>query len=340
VIARVSLRILRKLFHRLEIEMSEEVEAALLPAGAALVVAMGCMIGIVMIDPPPTLRDVSLKLGGTIAVLALHSATSALVKPLEDTTKYAMARRADLEVVWIARAVRIFASIIAIAMILRVWGIDISNLIGGLGVFGAAIAFLLQDYLRNVIAGLANSRENRFTVGDWVRVDGVADGTVVRTGLRSTTIRGFDLSLSQVPNQELANRPLTNFTRRPHRRIHWEIDVTYDTTAAQLRQICEEIDSYLRTSKDFIETPLTPRFVRVKAFGPYSIKILVYCFTTTNVWGEFLEVQQELAMTIKAIVEGVGASFAFPSRSIYIERTGTVPEAMVERPGPSAGRAG
>ena len=46
---------------------------------------------------------------------------------------------------------------------------------------------------------------------------------------------------------------------------------------------------------------------------------MVYCFTKTTVWGEWLEVKEALAYKIKEIVEGAGSGFAFPSRSLYVE---------------------
>ena len=60
-------------------------------------------------------------------------------------------------------------------------------------------------------------------------------------------------------------------------------------------------------------------FVRIDRFSDSSIDILLYCFTKTTDWGEWLEVKETLAYKIKEIVEAAGTGFAFPSRSVYIE---------------------
>ena len=60
--------------------------------------------------------------------------------------------------------------------------------------------------------------------------------------------------------------------------------------------------------------------VRVEKFSDSSIDILVRCFTDSNSWSNSLEVKERLAIEIKQIVEKNGASFAFPSQSIYIEK--------------------
>ena len=60
-------------------------------------------------------------------------------------------------------------------------------------------------------------------------------------------------------------------------------------------------------------------FVRIDRFNDSSIDIMVYCFTKTIVWGEWLEIKEALAYKIKEIVETAGAAFAFPSQSLYVE---------------------
>ena len=49
--------------------------------------------------------------------------------------------------------------------------------------------------------------------------------------------------------------------------------------------------------------------------------ILVICFTSTKDWDKYLEIKEELAIKIKDSVEKIGLNFAFPSQSVYIEKT-------------------
>ena len=63
----------------------------------------------------------------------------------------------------------------------------------------------------------------------------------------------------------------------------------------------------------------TKTFVFVDSFGASSVDIMVYCFTKTTVWGEWLACKERLAYKIKDIVEGHGTAFAFPSTSLYVE---------------------
>jgi MscS family membrane protein len=89
-------------------------------------------------------------------------------------------------------------------------------------------------------------------------------------------------------------------------------------------------------NRAFAKPPDVSLFVRIDAFSESSIDIMLYCFTVSTVWGEWLEIKERLAYRIKEIVEGAGTGFAFPSRSIYIETPGgETPEVFV----PPEGRA-
>jgi MscS family membrane protein len=129
----------------------------------------------------------------------------------------------------------------------------------------------------------------------------------------------FDKAPVYVPNAKLSDNSVINFTAMTHRRIYWMITVQYCTTVEQLRRIRDGIEKHILDSEDFAKPPEVPTFVRIDRFSDSSIDVMVYCFTKTTAWGEWLAIKEELAFKIKEIVEGAGAGFAFPSRSIYIE---------------------
>ena len=74
-----------------------------------------------------------------------------------------------------------------------------------------------------------------------------------------------------------------------------------------------------------------PCLIFVDGFNDSSIDIMVYCFTETTDWQEWLTQKQDLAYAIKEIVEGVGTGFAFPSRTIY-HAQGSLPLAEIFEP--------
>lgn len=232
----------------------------------------------------------------------------------------------DAMVDWVAKVARVLFVLIGAATILELWGIAVGPIIAGLGLFGVAVALGAQDLFKNLIAGLFVIGERRFQVGDWICVEGVVEGTVLQIGFRTTTVRRFDRAPVYVPNARLADGALTNFSRMTHRRIRWLLGLEYRTTLDQLKQIRAEIEQYILQSDEFAKPEEVATFVRIDAFNDSSIDVLIYCFTRTTVWGEWLEIKERLACRIKEIVEGAGAGFAFPSRSLYLETLPDSPE--------------
>jgi MscS family membrane protein len=235
---------------------------------------------------------------------------------------------------WLVKFVRLLFVALGAATILELWGIAVAPILAGFGLFGVAVALGAQDLFKNLIAGLFVLGERRFETGDWIAVDGVVEGTVLQIGFRTTTIRRFDRAPVYVPNARLADNAVTNFSRMTHRRIRWMLGVEYRTTLEQLREIRDGIERYILESDEFARPDEVATFVRIDSFNDSSIDILLYCFTRTTVWGEWLEIKERLACRIKEIVEGAGTGFAFPSRSLYLENAGDVAEVFPLSPPP------
>lgn len=268
---------------------------------------------------------------------ALYQVTgplSASIKRLEELLTREM-------VDWLVSFLHIAVVFIGAAAILEIWGIKVGPILAGLGLFGVAVALGAQDLFKNLIAGILVIAEKRMRVGDWIMVDGVVEGTVEHIGFRSTHVRRFDKAPVFVPNAKLSDNAVTNFSAMTHRRIKWMIGIEYGATIEQLRAIRDGIETYVLENDDFASPSEVSTFVRVDSFNDSSIDILLYCFTKTTNWGEWLKIKEALAYQIKEVVEGAGSGFAFPSRSLYLESvSGDAAEVFMPPSQVSKGRAG
>lgn len=221
---------------------------------------------------------------------------------------------------WMLKALQIGLVVMGFAAVAQVWGVEIAPILAGLGIFGIAIGLGAQDLFKNLISGILILTEKRFVPGEWIAADGVVEGTVEKINFRSTLIRRFDKSPVYVPNSLLSDGPVVNFSRMTHRRIKWVVGVEYRTTIDQLKYIRDEIEAVLWTDDRFAKPPEAALFVRVDSFNASSIDFLIYTFTHTKNWGEWLEIKEELAVKIMEIIERAGTGFAFPSRTIYMQQ--------------------
>lgn len=221
---------------------------------------------------------------------------------------------------WLVKLLQIILIVLGFGAVADIWGIAIAPILAGLGVFGIAVGLGAQDLFKNLISGILIMSEKRFHPGEWIQVDGVVEGTVEKINFRSTLIRRFDKSPVYVPNGLLSDSPLTNFSRMSHRRIKWVVGVEYRTSVDQLKYIRDEIEAWIWNDPRFARPPEAAMFVRVNTFNDSSIDFLIYCFTHSTNWGEWLKIKEELAVAIYEIIERAGTGFAFPSRTLYMQQ--------------------
>lgn len=304
---------------RTETKIDDYIRDAIKSPLRFLFLALGLFFATEYLNFDDTAGLIAENLNRTLIVVAIFWAIYNCVGPVSQALKK-LERVLTPEILdWLIAGVKTAVVLIAIATILQTWGIQVAPIIAGLGLFGVAVALGAQDLFKNLIGGMSILIERRFGFGDWIKVDGVVEGNVEKIGFRSTLVRQFDKAPVYVPNQHLSDNSVINYSAMTYRRISWKIGVEYRTTHEQLQRICDDIEAYISSTEDFAHPPAVPLFVRVDSFGPSSIDIMVYCFTKTKVWGEWLAVKEALAYRIKQIVEGAGTGFAFPSQSIYVE---------------------
>ena len=287
-------------------------------------ISIGLFIATLFLEPEGRLAEIVYDLERSLIALVIFWTAYNAVEPLSTSFGRLETVFSKPMLVWLRKGLKLFFICIGFAATLEIWGIEVAPIIAGLGLFGVAVALGAQDMFKNLIAGMTIIAEKRFHPGDWICIDGLVEGTVEDIGFRSTLVRRFDKAPVHVPNAKLADHVVTNFSAMTHRRIYWKIGVTYDTTVKQLRKIRDQIEAYIVNSDDFAPPEDVSTFVRIDSFNDSSIDIMIYCFTKTTDWGEWLEIKESFAYEIKNIVEKVGSGFAFPSTSIYVE---AMPEA-------------
>ena len=220
---------------------------------------------------------------------------------------------------WLRKTLEVLIWIIAAAMILDIWGIQVGPIIAGLGLFGVALALGAQDVFKNIFAGIFILSENRFQKGDRIRIGDSLHGIVDHIGFRSTTVRLFDSSPVFVPNADLSDAQVVNHQLMEIRRLDWTINLTYSTKIDQLKSICLDIESYIKDKKNLPVDLTKDNFVKVSELGASSIDLKLICHTDPVGFADFSDVKEKLIFKIIEAVESNGSDFAFPSQSIYVE---------------------
>ncbi len=303
-------------------KLDDKIVDALIPPVKFIPVILGIFFASQYLDLSESLNEFVLKFERSLIAFTIFWGLHRVLEPLSHGLKKLEKLLTRAMMQWIFKVLKVLVVFIGAAVILEVWGIAVGPLLAGLGLFGAAVALGAQDLFKNLIGGITIIAEKRFHPGEWIKVDGIVEGTVEDIGFRSTKVRRFDKAPVHVPNAQLSDAAVTNFTRMTHRRIKWAIGVEYGSSVEQLQIIRDEIMNYILENKDFAKPEDVSTFVRIDSFNASSIDFLVYCFTNTTKWGEWLEIKEAFALAIKDIVENKAkTAFAFPSQSIYIENS-------------------
>lgn len=329
VIAHFIVGSLKRLAARTETELDDLVLDALEQPLTFLPIALGVFLAAQALGLEGAAASAANKIDQTLIALTIFWGLFRLVDPFAYLLRPLERVFTATLINWIRKALKGFFVFMGAVAILTIWGIPVMPVLASLSLLSVAVALGAQDFFKNLIGGMLIIAERRFKPGDWILVNGVVEGTVEKIEFRSTAVRRFDKALVNVPNATLSDSAVINFSKMTHRRIYWKIGVEYKTTLAQLREIRDGIERYVLDSDEFAHPPEVSTFVRIDAFNESSIDIMLYCFTRTTVWGEWLEIKERLAYKIKEIVEGAGTDFAFPSRTIYVEHsTADAPEAF------------
>ena len=203
-----------------------------------------------------------------------------------------------------------FMTFAAIMVAMGVSATAVGAVLGGAGI---GIGFGTQQISQNFLSGLMLFFNRPFAEGDWINVSTFA-GTVERIGWYHTRIRTFDRRPLFIPNSLFATTPIENPGRMYNRRIKVEIGLRYEDLG-RIELITDQVRAMLK------EHPAIDQQQSVMAnfdqWGDSSIGFLVYCFTKSTVWAEWLAAQQDVFLKIAGIVQAAGADFAFPSATVY-----------------------
>lgn len=196
------------------------------------------------LPPPEQLLDLTLTWGGDLASALLllvagwfvaRWAESALRKLIGPMTRVDPTLKPLLGSL-VRYAILIFVVIAALAQ----FGVQTTSIIAVIGAAGLAIGLALQGTLANIAAGVMLLFLRPIEVGDYIESDGVS-GSVDEVGVFTTQLRTFDGVFVSVPNSQLWNKTIRNYSRLPNRRLDVAISIGYRDDLERALAVMHEV---------------------------------------------------------------------------------------------------
>ena len=216
----------------------------------------------------------------------------------------------------IKRTILVIVWLIGIVMALSNVGVNISALLGTLGIGGIAFALAAQDTVKNVFGTFTILTDKPFSIGDTIRVDSY-EGTVVDVGVRSTKIMNYDKRIITFPNYKITDTSIVNISSEPMRRVVLNLGLKYDTTSEKMKEALELLKSIPKRVENVSSNPSDI----VAVFTEYSDSALVIMYIYfIEKQGDILGVTSNMNMEILAAFNKAGSNLAFPTRTVYIQK--------------------
>jgi MscS family membrane protein len=187
----------------------------------------------------------------------------------------------------VRKIVAVTIYVLAFFAVLGVWGLNIAPLLAGAGIAGIALAFAMQESLKNVFGGVSLAFDRAYAVGDRIKIADGTVGTVTDITLRSTKIRTFDGDLIVVPNGKIANENFQTYAQPTHEtRVLVPFSVAYGNDIEHVKEVVtkalkgavgdqiEKTQHDMATSVEFLE------------MGAYSLnfRAIVWVADYRNSW--------------------------------------------------------
>lgn len=216
----------------------------------------------------------------------------------------------------IKRTALVLVWIIGIVMALSNIGVNISALLGTLGIGGIAFALAAQDTVKNIFGAFTIFTDKPFNIGDTIRVDSF-EGTVIDVGARSTKIMDYDKRIITFPNYKITDANIINISSEPKRRVVLNLGLTYDTTPKKMKEALDILKAIPGRVENVSSNPSDTTAV----FTNYadSALVIMYIYFIEK-QGDILGVTSNMNMEILSSFNKAGLEFAFPTQTVYIQK--------------------
>ena len=201
--------------------------------------------------------------------------------------------------------------ILLIVIVLSIVGVPMASLVTIIGSCAVAIGLALQGGLSNIAGGLMILIFKPFKVGDYIEVTNY-EGTVKSITMFYTTILTADNKTVQLPNGNLSNNEIVNYSANDTRRVDLNIAVSYNTKIDKVKEILNKIVSEHELIMQ--DNDIT---IRLKEHADSSLIFVVKVWTKTE---DYWKVYFDLMETIKEEFDKNKIEIPYPQLDVHLNK--------------------
>jgi len=210
---------------------------------------------------------------------------------------------------FVGNLVRISLMVVVVIAAIGALGVETTSFIAIFGAAGLAVGLALQGSLSNFASGVLIVLFRPYRVGDFIEAAGIA-GAVEQVQILTTVLRTGDNKQIIVPNSQIMNSIITNYSAKDTRRIDMVVGVSYSDDLDKVRKT---IAALVAAEDRILDEP--PVTIAVSELAESSVNFVVRPWVTT---ADYWNVRFDLTEAIKKRFDLEGISFPFPQRDVHI----------------------
>ncbi len=211
--------------------------------------------------------------------------------------------------VFTLNAIRWGLRIILFVLVITQLGVESASLVAAIGAAGLAIGLAMQGSLSNLAGGVLIIVLKPFKVGDWIEAQGIS-GTVVEVTLFYTKLDTFGNQRAVIPNGELSNDNIINYSYNGTRKENLSFGISYDD---DLKKAKEVLRNLVEEQEDVLKDP-APQII-VSELGADSVNFSVRYFAENS---KFWDLHWYMIEEGKIRLEEAGMTIPYPQRDVYL----------------------
>ena len=199
--------------------------------------------------------------------------------------------------------------ILVTVIVLSVLNVPMTSIITVIGTVGLTVGLALQDSLSNVAGGFLILFSKPLKVGDFVEYAGIT-GTVETIGILQTKLKKADGTAVYIPNNQISNAVIQNYSEDPKRRLDINFGIGYDSDTELAKKLISDIlEKHQLVNHELAYT------VRVGELADSAVMIHVRVWTTH---AEYWNLYYDLHEQVKKSFDENQISIPYPQRDIHI----------------------
>lgn len=231
--------------------------------------------------------------------------------------KRMIARNVDLSVrTFLIPIINIVLKLIVIMFVVARLGLNTTGLVAALGGASLAVGLALQGSLSNFAAGILIILFKPFKVGDYIVSQG-NEGTVESISLLNTVIGTARGQIVTLPNANLFNNPITNYSVKEYRRLDINIGISYDDDFDKARQVLLDV-----LEKNELVDDTQSKTVEILEFAASSVNLAVRCYVKNS---DYWTAYWQLYRAVKYALDDNNISMPYPHTEMIIKNENNSP---------------